>query len=343
MVERTASEEKSEIPADVFGLEILPCLPARNLQTLKTVCKNWLQLINSPNFVKLHQSRGYRSRIRILITLPFENILEYNNYDDQEMKRIPYPGSRLMKIVGSADGLICLFDQKSGVLFNPSTGKCLQLYNSLAFNRIFCYWFGKGVDGEYVLVMGVVLSPGPRYELQVYKIMKSSKLKRSQSVSIDVRRLMMRFSCLDRGTGLVHGAVHWPVRRQRSRFTILAYDIYGNKYWEMSPPVQCDFRLGVLDGCLLAIVKNMVMELFEVWIMKDSWTKWANIEGFDNINSTVLSPLGFLPNGDLILDVDKLRLMKYNFDDNKATPLVEYGFCRDEAIMCADTLVSPSI
>ncbi|KAL8521759.1 hypothetical protein ACS0TY_012054 [Phlomoides rotata] len=90
-----------------------------------------------------------------------------------------------------------------------------------------------------------------------------------------------------------------------------------------------------------------------MWVMKEygveqSWTKYANILGLDRY--TDLSPLGFLPNGDLILDADKIRLIKYSFNVSKPVSLVDHDagpddkeYFRSEAIICADSLVSPSV
>lgn len=361
--EERVSEER-EIPCDVYELEILTHLPATNLQTLKSVSKHWLELISSSYFVRLHHSRAYRSRIRVLI--PHASaIIEYNNYDyDQDKKQIPYspnlsgftPYAGSKVFVGSVDGLVCMFDQRidqmtgRGALFNPSTGKYLELWPHQDPPLVHCYWFGKSVEGEYLLVTLVILYPGARYEFRVFKLTSSNNAEyRYVAVDLFVPGETC-FSIHQRGT-LVNGAVHWPVRRivdERLHFSVLAYDIHENKHWEMLPPVEgCYLRLGVnVDGCLLAIVTNASASAFEVWIMpkkESSWTKRANIvEGFKIDVYIELSPLGFFPNGDLIYDLDKEKLMKYSFRHNAATVLMEYGCRTFDAIMCADTLVSPT-
>lgn len=351
------SDVWAKIPADVFVQEILSSLPATNLHALKTVCKDWLRLISSPYFVRLHLSRANPNPSRLLLRLP-NAFLEYNTYTE-ETKQLPCQLEIGGLIMGSADGIICSFEHTKWLvdetktaatftLHNPSTEERLttQLWPESPFSKwICCYWFGKRADGEYVSVIGT-FSPSPTsYEFAVYKF-TASNLKHIHSLFVDTQvEYSFHFKCGGRGM-LVHGAVHWGTElldiNDRWRYTIMAYHPDENKYWEISLPAQCDFTLGVdVDGCLLAILKNEEMDMFEVLIMKEYWIRYAYIEDFNY--SEALYPMGFFPDGDIILKEDHGQLIKYSFKDKKFKVLIHLGHFRYDAIICLDSLISPPI
>ncbi|KAL6579519.1 hypothetical protein OROMI_009735 [Orobanche minor] len=306
-------------------------------------------------------------------------IHEYDNYcsEEEKDKIIPYPpviSQFHTIIVGSVDGLICLLDMDYRLLMeqykfticNPSTRRFFSVRLPCLLQILRC-WFGGGIAaaGEYVLVLLQGIS-GLNFEFVVYKFTGSSSnssLKRIRStlahlhnpngylVTGDVYRR-------DRGI-LVHGAIYWLIQWANAdiiaqtnhqylhRYTIISYHLQSNTCVHFSPPVQyCDFRLGAMDdGCLCATLKKWGdSSVFELWVRKESrWTKHANIEGFNNFR--VLSPLGFFPNtigGDFLVGADD-QLIKYNFHHNQAVLLKDYVCPGNQAIMCADTLVSPSI
>lgn len=330
---------------------------ARYAKCLWNVFKFLFQIIWSR--IHLYNTNN-QSRIRVLVPRNPAVMIEYTNYCDQEQtKQINYPpviSTRRSVILGTCDGLLCLLltgvrGQYSTIaVYNPSTGKYFRVHLSPMIKKygysISCSWFGRHPSsGEYVLVLGNLYT-----EVGVYKFTRSG-LKSIHYISCRIRPEAPASLVDERGV-LLRGAVHWPARwinrrdRSLSRHVICAYHLEGNEYSEISPPVQCYFKLGVVEGCLFAIFKANNGEgcEFEMWVMKEygveqSWAKYANIEGLDCYR---VSPLGFFPNGDLILDVDNLKLMKYRFKDSEAVLLMNHD-TGGEAIMCADSLVSPVI
>ncbi|KAL7124269.1 hypothetical protein ABFS83_14G037300 [Erythranthe nasuta] len=378
----TTEEEEKHIPTDLLTHEILSRIPAINLlRNHMLVSKKWRQLISSPEFIQIHLKRSNQRTdgTRILVADP----ITITDCDNSPAAALPFSGKRFyypaMKppspgkiiaypsefsgrcpvILGSCDGLICLYDEgnRKFAVFNPSTRKydlgladkfrwlCLSTYAS---------WFGRHpCTGEYVLVIGSQLQ-GSHVDIRVYAL-KTHKSRNSRSI-INQKKHGRSYRYSDPVGSLLHGALHWAVctlpfdRNQllfESEHLIVAYDFRKNEIVEIPPPGEFRFTLGVMDECLFVIFSN-ADKVFELWSMreygvKESWTKYANIKGFVSVR--LLVPLGFCSNGDeLIVDADKKKVEKYSFIKKKSTLLKNHR-CDQEfkSISYVDSLVPPEI
>lgn len=101
-----------------------------------------------------------------------------------------------------------------------------------------------------------------------------------------------------------------------------------------------EFTLGVLDGCLCVLNKTSPGYRFEVWAMKqygveESWSKMMELDGFPS-NTGSLRPLGYLKNGELLVNVDNKRLVRHNHQTNIAASVRPAN-----AIGYVESLISP--
>ncbi|EYU32694.1 hypothetical protein MIMGU_mgv1a009361mg [Erythranthe guttata] len=288
------AEENRHIPIDLLTENILPWIPVLHLfKNFRHVSKELLQLISSPKFIPIHLKKSHersKSGSRFLITLP-DGVVDY---DGGATTKIPYPpgfSGCCSTILGSCDGLICLVDKdiKKVSVFNPSTRE-YQKREAKRFLWLSWFkkvsWFGRHpCTGEYVLVVGSEIRPQGGFIVVVYKFSSPDSCFFQQ-------RGWRGFIFFDAIGTLLHG---FP------------------------------FTLGVAGECLFAIFRN-ADKVFELWTMREygvdgSWTKYANIEGFD-CNFQLLVPLGFSSNGnDLIVDADGMFLSKYSFRDKAITVL----------------------
>lgn len=157
-------------PTDVLAEEILTRIPVKSLlRNYSLVCRELFQLISSPRFTRIHLNASNKRCRRILLDMD-DGIVDYEDapdafYDPKNKisPKIPLPPgfpSEALRILGSCDGLICLFWKHGNKLsvFNPSTRKyavhCIgkELSRSLLVNGV--TWFGRHPStGEYTLVV----------------------------------------------------------------------------------------------------------------------------------------------------------------------------------------------
>ena len=137
--------------------EILLKLPVISLLRCKAVCKEWYALISDKRFIKTHYSLSstnnnfahlvffsgnYHEKLK---SCPINDIL----FDNSVNNALEYPfkcSSRYYsqnRIVGSCNGLLCIYHEGALLIYNPSTRILNRLY--YGFN----YWdaqFGFGYD-----------------------------------------------------------------------------------------------------------------------------------------------------------------------------------------------------
>ncbi|XVF52473.1 hypothetical protein PTKIN_Ptkin05aG0021100 [Pterospermum kingtungense] len=156
------------IPQEII-LQILYRLPIKTLVKCILVCKSWLSLVTSSDFINTHLSKTLSKPItsRPLLTRHFTESPKKEHYflrlnreslDIYQTLKCPlkprtndYP-----RIVGTVHGLICLSDDFVGytnriVLWNPSVRKYIELpWPSITFSEIGPYYFtlGFGFDAK---------------------------------------------------------------------------------------------------------------------------------------------------------------------------------------------------
>lgn len=137
---------EQEPPQDVV-VDLLSRLPVKSLLRFKCVAKPWNSLISSPQFAKAHLKRTKENgKRRVLLTGSSLSSIDHEAYGDENdindlRVDFNYPMDRtpisISNIVGSCDGLVCLFDADSLILWNPSTREARELPRGRDFRRYF--------------------------------------------------------------------------------------------------------------------------------------------------------------------------------------------------------------
>lgn len=129
LLKAKTANELPLLPSELL-IEILSRLPVKPLLRFKCVSKSWYALINSPDFIKLHQSLPLQSNSNV--SLIFQKsfslcILDFHGPHHCHATELHYPENINLlqsgKLVGSCNGLLC-FTCKSNdqlALYNPIT------------------------------------------------------------------------------------------------------------------------------------------------------------------------------------------------------------------------------
>uniref|UniRef100_A0A803M1L9 F-box domain-containing protein n=1 Tax=Chenopodium quinoa TaxID=63459 RepID=A0A803M1L9_CHEQI len=123
-------EKINNLPLELVT-EILSCLPIKPLLRFKCVSKSFYNVINSPDFVKLHLSRSLQARGGTLIVSAYICIHTFDFSDSPcHATKLYYPDNddQFRILVGSCNGLLCFSCQADEVtLLNPATRACKSL------------------------------------------------------------------------------------------------------------------------------------------------------------------------------------------------------------------------
>ncbi|XP_027100882.1 F-box/kelch-repeat protein At3g23880-like [Coffea arabica] len=366
---------------DQYVLEnMFSWLPTRSLLRFQSVCKTWNSIISdrisSSDFRDVHLDRILKNPDKlshsILITSPTAALgynaclsskdiagFRYNaclsNKDvEKAWKYLPKPAgvhSNSFRLIGSYNGLICLHDEHFNiVLWNP----CMGLYETVEKNfpldevcktskhYSFC-GFGpnSSAAGGYVIVLG--------YHSYLILNAMDNKLGRYMWKNIQNIRSYNVFESIG---VLVNGNLHWPA----SGLVVVSYNLNEQKLREFRAPTKSksgqfweqekEFRVGNFREKLFVIFK--ADSKFEIWILEDNgvrkiWKWLFNIEGLVVFHD-ILVPLGFLKNGDIIIEVDRRFIAQYSFAYKimKVLKQLPGGGTNTSAISFVETLAIPS-
>ncbi|CAI9771097.1 unnamed protein product [Fraxinus pennsylvanica] len=335
------SQKNPSLPSEIIT-EILSRLPVKSLLKFMCVSKEWLSLISSPEFIKIHlkiasnDPNFTRHRIMFTISEPRFNLkncsLRSFLYEPStDAVKIVYPGRNprtFVRVVGSCNGLICIaITENDFILWNPSVRKYKKLPNvDVVMKPRLCIQYGFGFDeaNEDYKVVGIF----GRYEnLGRYKtVVKVYSLKNDS---------WRRIENFKGGTPIhdmgkfVNGKLHWLASPRTvhtsSRWDIVSLDVEREIYGTVEQPNygEADFSavmLGVLGGCI-CVLCNYEKTCADVWVLKDygvkeSWTKVVSIPYIDEPGKYVSSiPLCILLNGEVLLALGS-SFVVYNPKEN---------------------------
>jgi len=302
------------------------------LLQVQCVCKTWYNLINDPEFIKLHLEASSKCKRGLSLILSGEKVFSVDLPLLDKAVEIRHPllcSEGFTNFVGSSNGLVCLNKDKDFALWNQWTGKYervppvnFQLLNaSYAFH---CIIHGFGYDhtsNDYKVVC--ILQQHSRLkggrlqsEIQVYS------LKAKSWRWINCFPFMLCSPC---SGVLASGALHWVARQNPDLFSssnlLIAFDLGTEKYRVLTQPsyVDTDFEmsLGVLGGSL-CVLCHYPKESVDIWVMtgygRQSWEKLASISQ-PNIAKHLeyVKPLAYSEDGtEVLLEQDNEKLLWYN-------------------------------
>ncbi|XP_059632774.1 F-box/kelch-repeat protein At3g23880-like [Cornus florida] len=328
------------LPEDII-LEILLQLPVKSLVRFRCICKSWVALIDEPGFTKRRNQRriifsAFNKPPFSIESMDFEgldnNLVTFN----LPLKKTPKPRIEVL-VLGSCNGLLlCKLHQNfedNLFLCNPTTRQCKELPQT-GFCRCSLNFYGFSYDSstdDYKVVRG--LCRLVKHFKRCHK--KASRIKIYSRKTNSWKRIeefpSLRF--FQSIGALVNGFLHWKGDLQPcKKWLLIAFDLEKEKFREVPKPDFGDWgfihQVCVLDGCLCVVCghcERYTKDLsLKVWVMKEygvkeSWTCLLTIRPSETILGVSLAilPLCTTNGGELVLQLTRGRIVKYNFKEEK--------------------------
>ncbi|KEH23129.1 putative F-box domain, galactose oxidase, beta-propeller, F-box associated interaction [Medicago truncatula] len=303
---------------DELVCEVLSFLTVKLLMRFRCVCKSWNALIDSPNFIKIHQKKSERnkqiiqierdysieSKYLIVNSCPIRGLMENPLITHADKHYCRLTEDRLY-VVGSCNGLVCLlgFNQLENwfYFYNPATRKVSEKLGS--FTRTNRSNIAFGFDNS----------------TDTYKVVEFCQMSRDVrvfSLGDNIWRNIQSFpnvfipfkvgynSC--RGGVYLNGTLNWLVfrndiiyddskNRMFEHYAIISLDLGIETYTQLLPPRDSrevllnESTICVLMDCLCFCHLNFDMGTtnFVLWKMKNfgvekCWSQFLNISN-DNL------------------------------------------------------------
>ncbi|GAB2277784.1 hypothetical protein Dimus_012488 [Dionaea muscipula] len=310
------------LPFEVIT-EILLWLPVNSLCRFKSVSKAWRQLITGPDFAKLHHSRSIQSHPKHLLVLDRNGNGNNSKFFSADLSKLDHVVVEIYSVrgimqrhrcdkcskrlvgekysnflVGSSNGLICIFHQGKLALSNPSTRThrmipCLDLPS----NYMLKVYVGFGYDLlSYDYKVMVIWCSFVEFHLMTLHAVVYSLNSNSWREVPCPQSKVSRLNCFFGAQKLVfvNNAWHWLCMSVRGwTATIICFDIHNETYGEVPlPPTLVGdggdlgiLRLARFEECLCAINhKEKEKGVVDIWVMNGygMWSK-SYVMGVDGI------------------------------------------------------------
>ncbi|XP_050210891.1 F-box/kelch-repeat protein At3g06240-like [Mercurialis annua] len=328
--------------------EILKRLPVKSLLKFKCVCRSWYALITNPIFISLHLAHTTESNKTLSLVKKYcysktpQFVLHCDDDSFSEYKQLDLPSfnecGNDIWVVGSCNGLVCLFDRKFKrvTVWNPATGEfiatsligiCKGLYDFLGFG------FDRK-NNAYKVVRIVFSLRDDTASPPVAEIFQPGS---DSWKTIPIKNLHYDF----RGSR-VHwnGVFHWFTKRHNGRKkTIATFDLSNEAFQEMMLP----HMLATIDNSYISLTVycqslaaihyedwtwNTSSSKCSIWVMKEygeaeSWTKQVTLDFKDHGG---LKPVvSFQGNGGILVENRDDELASYDPETQRVTPLGVHG------------------
>ncbi|XP_026377650.1 F-box protein CPR1-like [Papaver somniferum] len=303
----------SSIPEDLY-LQILIRVPVKSALVCKCVCKKWLDLISSSEFVQLHlhfniQKNNYNlvlnnavnefSRSCLLQSISYDSLSVTGRIVCQDgVIKMDYPfksSDYQVELRCAYHGLVflCFSDYCTEILclWNPATTEfkilpklpglnfdIADLYMS-AFFDIYTLGYDDKME-DYKLVK--VLIAGTNTFVYIYTLGSNSW----KCIGTIPYKFPYHEGPSPSGE-IFNGALHWLVKTVTSYMSVVSFNIADEKFEELPLPEKLQEKkeslacLGKWDECLSLLVNSNNFQ-FDVWVMQEygvheSWTKRSSI------------------------------------------------------------------
>ncbi|XP_059450991.1 F-box protein At3g07870-like [Corylus avellana] len=343
------------LPEDVV-LKILSRLPPKSLLRFRSVCKSWLSLIGTPNYVSknlLNHSILTTAAAphhlllvkRTTASIPRTDTCSFLSYQtlssaSQTPQNIPIRSTRGLSIVGSCNGLLCLFDYFAGgdiFVWNPATSELKALPGASRADTV-SFGFDHKRNEFKVMRIRYVMDREPPV-LSLNRVADVYSLRSGGSW----RNLTVDGEVPDSNTpnsrcrwAYAYGVCFWWTSRRAEDEKIIAFDV-SEEVFRTTPLPDASVlgrrsyvrALTVLnESVAMLVVRNESKwegKSFDLWVLlefgvKESWTQLLRIEAFPGLEW----PLGFWKNGELFMENHEGQLVYYDPFTNTVTK-VEVG------------------
>ncbi|KAH6765205.1 hypothetical protein C2S51_016454 [Perilla frutescens var. frutescens] len=349
------------LPSEII-VNILSRLPIRSIVRCKCVCKSWLDLLVTPEFVRSHISKSVpglfvferNPQIKPYKFVEFVDELD-PNCDERRWNvafdfNLPFHVP-VYREYTAANGLLFLWKPYFLIICNPITRDYIIVPIPLEISSVpESYGFGVSrISGQYKVVgtffKREIDTPQraevSRSECQVYSVGTGS-WRRIASAGL------LNYEYAYDAGAFLNGNLHWLVHaRDLNGYPelISCFDLETELFSTSSPP-PCDdprgFRkLSVLGGCL-CLCDNMGCEFLSeyeiaIWLMKEygdekSWTKEFVIRKMFHADFLgFLCPIKVFEDGDILMEVEMQRLLYYS---NKTKSIREVNVSGSDCTGC---------
>ncbi|XP_055823479.1 F-box protein At3g07870-like [Solanum dulcamara] len=355
-------------------IDILSRLPIKSLVKCRCICKSWLHLTQELHLIDTHLSISSKNEIFygliLKSSIPIHttcwhsklSFVQRDGTDDYKCVNFNFslPLLNNYEIMGSCNGLLCLFDPIVKYLthmLNPCTGEFVFLPNPI-----------RDLEDPVSVVVGFGFLP----KRNVYKVVEIVYYKRAivdddndglrsnvyvYTIGDDSWRCIgsAPYSLRDKyfSGACVNGSLHWVSSGYdgpKLVDQIVGFDL-ENEVFRVIPHPDFDsgrlnYILGVLQGRLSA-TRYKFQDYVEIWVMKDygvkeSWTKCVKVVCSEvGLIIGPVQPLFFQRNGELILQHGG-SLLSYSPLTKKLSELRISGMPRSfKAVIHVGSLVSP--
>ncbi|KAL1806512.1 hypothetical protein ACET3Z_029580 [Daucus carota] len=162
---------------------ILSHLPVISLLRFKSVCKTWLSIINSPQFVEAHLANSRNKQASVLKASYYWGVFSMDSVEESVKLKLPSRLEGMVYYMRSCNGLVCLSNESSYdiCIWNPCTRQYKMLYApNYEINQVgVCLGFGfDSVGNDYKILRivtkvvrntwGSIINMGNFSEAQLY-------------------------------------------------------------------------------------------------------------------------------------------------------------------------------
>ncbi|KAL4607814.1 hypothetical protein ACB092_09G201900 [Castanea dentata] len=348
---------------DEILTNIFVFLPIKSIIICTSVSKAWKSLIKNPTFISTHLRHSLNKNQNLLFfSLRSENRKQFyalHNEDDADFTqhaRFDYPFHAPdhldphNRVVGTCNGLLFLSNvfrcDYSFCLWNPCVGKLLKLPSpniTYATHGPFDATIGFGFDPktkDYKVVRVVTLLESinlekSRPQVEVYTLSTGQwRILRTGLAPIAYfRRDPQTF---------INGALYWVASRFSDNKThnfVLVFDLGDEVFHEILLP-EFPGHTGLMLGSI-SVYRNSIALFQEdngflhIWVMKEygvvySWTKVLRLPlfylDFFGATDSIQKALGFLRSGEVILKLDRGRLISLDLKTKETKDLRIIGY-----------------
>ncbi|XP_059661227.1 F-box protein At3g07870-like isoform X2 [Cornus florida] len=313
--------------------DICTRLPIKIIVRTTCVCKSFHALIKNPNFTAHINQTVADDKTRSLLLMYHSDhdfkegfLIRCDDETFDECMRLDnsykiWPLHDDHIIVGSCNGLICLYDDFSSysgvhILWNPAIRKSfiLPLPPSGFSTQVFVLGFGFNSWTNDFKVVRIVYTFTVPPQVEVYEL--STGLWRVSSAVVPLNGNEIS-GCSSHV--FVKGACHWVAfekGREQNRHLIISFDMGSEVFREMMPPASVangpDLNMSIsLFGELLSLFHYDGASSGEskrccIWVMKEygvmeSWTKLFTVD----LGGEIDEVLGFRKTGEVLVAKDQ--------------------------------------
>ncbi|XP_021971980.1 putative F-box protein At1g32420 [Helianthus annuus] len=232
------------IPIEI-QVEIIKRVPAKSLIRFRSVSKQWMSLIDSPEFITYHRVNQTQQPHHLLVMhceedMKFKYVSIVDDDDHKFSPTVTTPTVKLVRhptLLGCSDGLVCLFNywKRLIVLWNPSIRKSFGIALPDGVDAL-----GFGVCRQTSDPKIVKITHTIRYEAQVFTLTTpGAGAWGSSSISMNLPLPeSMRFSSANAAVVTDDGVIHWLAfsLTPPKTYRIISFDLTWEEFGQVDLP-----------------------------------------------------------------------------------------------------------